>query len=54
MYKIQKNLHGYYIDHESYGAVFLPEEMIDFIESYLTDLSGLDGFIQNYNATVKE
>jgi hypothetical protein len=54
MYKIQNNLHGYFIDHETYGAIFLPDEMVEFIESYLSDMSGLDGFIQNYNETVKE
>lgn len=58
MYKIQKNLHGYYIDHETYGAIFLPEEMIDFIVMYLTaepsTEEGLETFVNNYNQTVKE
>lgn len=54
MYRIQKNLHGYFIDHETLGALFLPEEMIDFVESYLTSMEGMDEFVENYNRSVKE
>lgn len=58
MYKIQKNLHGYFIDHETLGAIFLPEEMLDFIVMYLTNEidsdAAIEKFAANYNQTVKD
>lgn len=58
MYKIQKNLHGYFVDHETLGAIFLPEEMLDFIVMYMTaepsTEEGLETFVKNYNETVIE
>ena len=58
MYRIKKNAHGYYIDHELLGAIFLPEEMLDFIVMYLIKEpgteAGLETFVNNYNATIPE
>lgn len=54
MLKIKNNLHGYYVDHPTYGAIFLPEDMTDFIEMYMSDMTGMEQFVFNYNATVED
>ena len=45
-----------YIEHDVYGRIELPDEMVSFIYSYLSDKvileEALNKFVENYNKTI--
>ena len=47
-----------YIEHDVYGRIELPDDMLNFIVSYLTNKlsceDALREFVENYNRTVIE